>query len=252
MHTDYSNPFTGTQASRSNAIKTLLFAAVVTIALYWVPYAGYVTYPIRLLVTFIHEGAHALMGIFTGGSVASISIQPDGSGLTVTRLYGWLPQLLVASAGYLGASLYGAGLIGLLRRGMEGRKLLFGTGVAVGLVTLGVLGGLIHTGNGFGLMWGILLTGALMLAGLKLNRETAGWVASFIGVQCVLNALFDLKTLFTLTVSTLGGNDAANMARLTLIPAPVWAVLWIGLSLGMLWFVLRPARTPALASRLGR
>lgn len=258
MQTTWKNPFeAGSETVRANATKTLLIVAAITIALNWVPgqwgtYISAITYPIRLLVTFIHEGAHALVGLLTGGAVQSISVQPDGSGLTQTYLFGWLPAVLVASAGYLGASLYGATLIGLLRRGVEARKLILVTGVAVGLVTLGVLKGLIFTGNVFGLFWGVVLTAALLFAGLKMSRQAAGWTAAFIGVQCVLNALLDLKTLFTLTVSTWGGNDAANMASKTLIPAPVWAALWIVLSLGMLAFVLRPSRTPALATRFAR
>jgi len=246
MRTDWENPFAAPTASRrAEAVRTLLIAAAVTIALYFVPYAGFITYPIRLLVTFIHEGSHALVALLTGGAVASISIQPDGSGLTQTRLYGWLPRLLVASAGYLGATFYGAGLIGLLRRGVPAKRLLLVTGIAVGLVTLGVFGGMFLTGNAFGLFWGLILTAALLLAALKLSPEVAGWVASFIGVQCVLNALFDLRTLFALSVSTGAATDALGMQRLTLIPASVWATLWIALSLGMLWFVLRPARRPS-------
>ncbi|MDX1933113.1 MAG: M50 family metallopeptidase [Capsulimonadales bacterium] len=238
------NPFMADSETRpSGATRTLLLAALITIGLYFVPYAGYVTYPIRLLVTLIHEGSHALMSLLTGGWVQSISIEPDGSGLTMSLLRGWLPQVLVASAGYLGATLYGAGLIYLLRRGASGRPLLLGTGILTGLVTLGIFLGLIFTGNVFGLFWGLMITAGLLIAGLKLPKGTAGWLAAFVGVQCVLNALFDLRTLFTLSVSTLAPTDAMGMARLTLIPAPIWAALWIITAFFMLWLVLRPARS---------
>ena len=241
---DFSRANSG---SGSIASRTLLIAAVATIALYFIPYAGYVTYPVRMLVTFIHEGSHALMAILTGGSVESISIQPDGSGLTKSWLAGGLPQILVASAGYLGASLYGAALIGFLRRGVSAKRLLIITSVAVALATTLVLKGLLFTGNIFGLVWGVLLTAGLMLAALKLPKDAANWVAAFVGVQCVLNAFYDLHTLFTLSVSTMRPTDAMAMAQSTLIPAPVWAGIWMLTALLMLAFVLRPARKPALA-----
>ena len=246
--------FSGTNKTNDGAgnvaAKTLLIAAVATIALYFIPYAGYVTYPIRMLVTFIHEGSHALMAILTGGSVSSISIQPDGSGLTQSYLAGGLPQVLVASAGYLGASLYGAALIGFLRRGVSAKRLLIITSIAVALATTAVFKGLLFTGNIFGLIWGVLLTAVLLFAALKLPTNAANWVAAFVGVQCALNAFYDLHTLFTLSVSTMRPTDAMAMAQSTLIPAPFWAGLWMLSALVMLAYVLRPtraARKPALA-----
>jgi hypothetical protein len=251
MRTNWSDPFAAqSPTARADAVRTLLIAAAVTIVLSLIPYAGFITYPIRLLVTFIHEGSHALMAILTGGAVQAISVSPDGSGLTTSRLPMGLSPLLVASAGYLGASLFGAALIGLLRRGASGNRLLLVTAIAVGLVTLGVLGGIFNAWGHppfavlFALFWGVVLTAGLFIASRKMDAKTAGWAAAFIGVQCTLNALFDLKTLFALSVHTGAQTDAMNMARMTLIPAPVWAAFWMALSIGMLWFVLRPSRTP--------
>jgi hypothetical protein len=221
-------------------VRSLLIAAVATIALYFIPYAGYITYPIRMLVTLVHEGSHALMALMTGGSVASISIQPDGSGLTQSYLAGWLPQVLVASAGYLGASLYGAAIIGFLRRGVSAKRLLIITSIAIGLATTLVLKGLLFTGNIFGLAWGALLTASLMLAALRLPRDWANWLTAFIGIQCVLNAFYDLHTLFTLSVTSGARTDAMSMYSSTLIPAPFWAGLWLLTAVAMLAFVLRP------------
>src|SRR3712207_5834606 len=112
----------------------LLIATAVTVALWFVPYAAYLTYPIRLLVTFLHEGAHALAALLTGGAVHHIGIYPDGSG--VTQTLGGL-YLVTVSSGYIGATLYGAALLAALRRGAKGRVLLLVTGVFIGLLTLG-------------------------------------------------------------------------------------------------------------------
>ena len=250
----FHSPFgEGSATAKQAGVRTLLIAAAITIALYFIPYAGYITYPIRLLVTFIHEGAHALMAIVTGSPVEAIGIMPNGSGVTLTRPVSYISSLLTSSAGYLGAMLFGAMTIALLRKGIAGRRLLLGTAVAVGLVTMGAVKGIVWPGSWgmvdpfglfFALFWGFVLTVGLLIAAKKLPRDMADWTAAFIGVQCVLNALFDLNTLFSLSVGTGAHTDARNMEQLTLLPAPLWAGLWIVLSLGMLLFVLRPERAP--------
>lgn len=241
------NPFRtgpGTD-SRMLGSRILLASAFLTVLLYFVPFAGYLTYPLRLLGTFIHEGSHALAAILTGGWVQSISIQPDGSGLTKT--IGGI-GLIISPAGYLGAMLYGALLVSLIKRGVSGKPLLLTTGVLVGLVTLGIFLGMLFTGNLFGLFWGILLTVALGIAGWKLTPQAASWTAAFIGIQCIMNALYDLGVLFSLTTMGHGANDAANMQHMTWIPAPVWATLWIATALGMLWIVLCPSKRRAVST----
>jgi hypothetical protein len=222
----------GSSTLHNTTVRNLLLAGLLTVALYFIPYAGFVTYPIRLLVTFIHEGCHALATVLTGGMVLRMMVQPDGSGVTES-MGGW--GTIISSAGYLGATFYGALLIAALRRGVPARTLLMVTGGIVGLMTV------LLTRNVFGFFWGVLLTAGLVLAGRKLSEPAAAWGAGFIGVQCVLNALFDLRTLFDLTVMGSAQNDAANMARMTLIPAPFWAGLWIVSAFVMLAFVLGPA-----------
>jgi hypothetical protein len=61
-------------------------------------------------------------------------------------------------------------------------------------------------------------------------------------VQNCLNALFDLKVLFTLSVSEGARTDALVLQELTRIPALVWALLWSGISIGILALLLRGYR----------
>jgi hypothetical protein len=61
-------------------------------------------------------------------------------------------------------------------------------------------------------------------------------------VQCLLNALSDLKTVFFLNAPLVGSDihtDAANMNAATGIPGFMWVVIWIGLSLFMISIGLR-------------
>lgn len=223
--------------TRRRVDASIVGAALATIGLSLIPWAGIVTYPLRLMVTFVHEGFHALAALLTGGSVHAIQLMPNGSGVTLTS--GGFGAV-ISSAGYLGATLYGALLLALLRRGVPGSRLL---AITAGFVGLLALGGLL---NPFTLFAGLLIAGLLALGARRLPRKGADWLAGFVGVQCVLNALFDLKTLFLLSVSSGVPTDAMNMQRATLIPAVVWSVLWIVAAAGILWAVLLK---PALRER---
>jgi hypothetical protein len=67
------------------------------------------------------------------------------------------------------------------------------------------------------------------------------FLVSFMAVQCILNALLDLKTVFFLSSPFAPSipTDAVNMANATGVPALIWAVIWIGLALGILWLAMR-------------
>ena len=96
-------------------VRTLLAVTLLSVALWFIPFAEYLTYPFRLFVTFIHEGGHALAALLTGNSVVSLSVSPDTSGLTVSTQGGFFSQMLTSSAGYVGATAYGALLLVLIR-----------------------------------------------------------------------------------------------------------------------------------------
>ena len=91
----------------------------------------------------------------------------------------------------------------------------------------------------FGLIVGVGLTAVLILFAAAANPKVAHFFLSFLAVQCCLNALYDLKTLFLISAITSQSSDAVNMQRLTFIPAMVWALLWLGMSLVVLWVTLK-------------
>ena len=107
-------------------VQSLLLVTLLSVALWFIPYADYLTYPFRLFVTFIHEGGHALASWLTGNSVLSLSVSPDTSGLTLATQGGFVSQVIVSSAGYVGAMAFGALLLVLIRRGVAARIVLMG------------------------------------------------------------------------------------------------------------------------------
>lgn len=225
-------------APSRSALRALLLACALSVGLWFVPIASFALYPLRLFVTFIHEGSHALAAILTGGMVEQIVVQPDASGYTLTS-GGW--NAVIVMAGYLGATAYGAGMLALARRPGSARLILAASGLIVASIVLLDVRNLLGLQNLFGLGWGIVIAAGLLLAARRLSARTAELTTMFLGVQCVLNALYDLKTLVGLSTSYGGPvSDAVLMSRIIPLPPVVWAVFWCGLALGILGLSLRP------------
>lgn len=208
----------------------MITASVVSVILSYVPFAGFLVYPFKLFVTFIHEGGHALVTLLTFGSVQGIGINLDTSG--TTQSIGGV-SLLISSAGYLTSTIYGALLLMAARSAS-----LVKAGLA--LSALAVLGLTLVFVNGFfGWLSGIGIATILVISSAVLSTRAAHFFLSFLAVQCCLNAIYDLRTLFVISAISGQPSDAMNMQRLTLIPAAVWALTWMLISLVILWVALR-------------
>ena len=229
--------------------KTLLFAAAISIALWFIPYAEILAYPFRIFVTFIHEGGHAIAALLTGNSVMSLSVSMNGAGETYTTQGGTFSQMFVSSAGYLGAMAFGAVMLVLIRRAAAARVILFVSAFLILFLTF-VFGFLKPIFSGPGSSWwnvpftfvaGVVLSLGLYAIGRWTSERVALFIVSMIAVQCILNALLDLKTVFFLSspFATAVPNDAVNMYNATGVPAIFWSLLWIAVALGMLLLALR-------------
>lgn len=216
----------------------LVWATLLTLALYFIPYANLILYPLRLFVTFIHESGHALATVASGGNVSSIQIMPNGAGLTMSAISPWWIWL-VSSGGYLGTALFGAIMlqIGRIRsQSSPGRAALYAMGFTSAIITLLWC---IRLNDPFSLFTGVGITAALFGMGRFLPVKAANFTAMFLAVQCSLNALGDIAILLHLTVQGSSHNDAANMEATYLLPAPFWAILWAGIACIMLFLSLR-------------
>ncbi|HEV8169164.1 MAG TPA: M50 family metallopeptidase [Pyrinomonadaceae bacterium] len=226
---------------------TLLIAAAISVVLWFIPFAEFLTYPFRIFVTFIHEGGHALAALLTGNSVASLSVATNASGETYTTYGGLFSQVFISSAGYVGSMAFGALLLVLIRKTIAARIVLLGC--AVFIFGLTMIYGLIKpifwvtawSGIPFTLLAGVIISAGLILIARFASAKVATFFVSFLAVQCVLNALYDLKTVFFLS-SPFGPSvptDAVNMSYATGVPAIFWTVIWIAMALGILWFAMR-------------
>lgn len=229
------------RAARPQA-RTLLIAAAISVALWFIPFAEVLTYPFRIFVTFIHEGGHAIATLLTGNSVTSLSVAMNASGETYTTQGGMLSQMFVASAGYLGSMAFGALLLVLIRRAVAARVVLLGSAGLIFALTIvyglfkPVLSWGVLSGIPFTFLAGTLLSVGLVAAARYASPRTATFLVSFLAVQCVLNALLDLKTVFFLSSPFAPSvpTDAVNMSHATGVPAIFWAIVWIGIALVIL------------------
>ena len=195
----------------------------------WGPLA---LYPFRLFTTWVHECGHAVMTVLVGGHVNSIVIERNAAGVTNSLIpQSRVAQGLVASAGYLGASIVGCALM-IAARGRKGAHGILWTIGAFMLVTL-----IIWMRNLFGIVVVLIWSVALIALSRKSSGPVSSFVLSLLAVQVALNSVFDIRVLFLVNS---GHSDADTMARLFVLPTWTWASLWMLISAGLLtWTLLR-------------
>jgi hypothetical protein len=202
------------------------------------------TYPFKLFVTFIHEGGHALAAVLTGNSVRSLSVNIDTSGLTETLVApgGLFSQLFISSAGYLAAISFGALLLWLVRHRVKARAVLAGSALVIAGLTA-VFGFFVPLTNfslqPFTVAAGLAISVGLLAAAKYLPLRAANFLVGFLAVQCVLNAIFDLKDLALISLTSNARTDAGNMAAATHVPAIIWAMVWAVAGFLIVSFALR-------------
>jgi hypothetical protein len=224
-------------------VTTLLFATALSLCLWFLPYAEFLAYPFRIFVTFIHEGGHALAAFVTGNAVHSLTVSPDGSGLVYSTTDSTWASLFVSSAGYLGSMTFGALLLWLVRHRVKARAVLAGSGVLV-LLLATFFGFLAPLWNWslpglFTLASGVALPLGLFAAARYLKPRAATFLVSFLAVQCVLNAVFDLRNVLFASTFTDAHTDAANMAAATGVPSVFWVLFWIVVAFVIVTLALR-------------
>jgi hypothetical protein len=222
-----------TREDARESLSLLVGASVITFALWFVPYVGLALYPVRLFVTYVHEIGHALAAFVTLGLPHEIEIYGDGSGLT---LWSGGVRLIVQGAGYVGTPLIGATLLLLAARRRTVRPALLGAGGVLLASTV------LLAGNPLAWISGLAFGVALVALGARAQPRVARFGLSFLAIQCMLNALADLKSLFVLSAGHPEiATDAQLMAEATggLVPALAWTLIWSLLSLVVLAFALR-------------
>lgn len=110
-----------------------VIAFVIALVLWQMHGLAFLTYPLRLFVTMIHELGHGTTAVLTGGDFGGFRVESSGAGLALTS-GGW--RFLIIPAGYLGTAIFGAVLLFLANRSRKPGTIAIGLGFLIGILTL--------------------------------------------------------------------------------------------------------------------
>lgn len=201
----------------------LMLAIYFGLTYYGGEYGQLILYPIRMLVTFLHEFGHAFGALITGGKVSSLEIRPDGSGVCWTA---GGSRSIILMGGYIGSAIFG--------------NLLFYIGTRnsnqPAKITTYILAGIMLFA-GFFWFTSAFTTGLLAIFALSLfliARKT-NWDADilmFFGLASILYIIQD----FNVGPSS----DLEQYAKeFVVIPAAVWMYIWLGIALLLFLYNIR-------------
>jgi Peptidase M50B-like len=185
-------------------------------------------YPLRIFVVFLHEISHGIAAVLTGGRIVAIGLTFDEGGVCITD---GGSRFLILNAGYLGSLFWGALFLVLSARTRASREITGFVGAFVLVVTL------LYVRSPFGFVYGLLAGAALVGAAAKLPRDIVDDLLQTIGVVSCLYAVWDVGS--DVLRRDVPGSDASGLGLLTGIPAVLWGLAWIALSLVVVFFALR-------------
>ena len=219
---------------RSNGM--IIGLVFISLFLNLVPGLRLVLLPFEYFTTFIHEGSHTIASLIMGAEVHRIVINPDTSGyMQHTLTGGMFSQGFIGSAGYIGAALFGGALIVLSAYEKLSKVLL----ALIGMIFLVAI--VMYVRDLFTLAVCGFLSASLLLIAWKGGGFLNFFAINFLAVQCSLNSFGDVMTLMNLSMgapksaSSTGLSDAEVMAQIFFLPAIFWSILWIVISIVILY-----------------
>ena len=173
-----------------------------------------ILYPIRLLVTFLHEFGHAMGAVVSGGGVENLQINSDGSGYART-VGGSRPIILMG--GYLGSAIFGNLLFLVAARAKP-----FIQPVLV-LLACGMLyAGFFWYNSMF--TTGFLIGFAVFIFFIIWKTNWSREILMFFGLASILYIIQDFNVGPT--------SDLEKYAEIMrVLPAKVWMYIWLGVAL---------------------
>ena len=191
----------------------------------------------RHLVTLVHEGGHAFVALLTGRRLNSITLHSDTSGLTTSsgKPTG-IGMMFTAAAGYTAPAVVGLIIAALIQIDQPGWAM------SAALILLALM--LLHIRNWFGLLV-VVLAGSITTVIVVWSSDTAqdiaatslAWFMLFAAPRPVGEMWNQRRRRRTRT------SDADLLARITHIPAVLWATFFLlfnlaALGLGAWWLAL--------------
>jgi hypothetical protein len=228
-----SNQARPVAASQRLSRSVLVVSALVTVALYAIPEARILSYPLVLLSTLAHELGHGLTAVLVGGQFSSFELYADASGVALTGTGGRLQEVAVLAGGLIGPSIAAVLLFVMGRTPDRARTCLW---LIAALLTAALL---LVVRNLFGWFFiGGLATFCALVAwrGPELLSQL---VIVFGGTQLALSVYSRGDYLFTPVAATSAGDmpsDVAQLSAALLLPYWFWGALCGAISVAVVLF----------------
>lgn len=184
--------------------------------------------PLKILVVFFHEAAHAIATVLTGGEVISLDISPNQGGSVWSRGGN---RFITLSAGYLGSLLIGIGLLMAAARTKADRAVMAGCGIVMLVIAT------FYIRTGFALGFTIAVGVAMLAVSRLLSHGVNDMILRIIGLSSMIYVPYDIFS-DTLARSSLR-SDARMLAEEFGGTTMMWGVVWLVISLAMIGWCLR-------------
>ncbi|SFR98113.1 M50 family metallopeptidase [Yoonia litorea] len=184
--------------------------------------------PLKILIVFFHEAAHAVATILTGGEVVSLSVSADQGGFVLSRGGN---RFLILNAGYLGSLVIGIGLLLAASKSAADKAIM----AALGVLML-VIGGL-YVRDAFALVFTIGVGVMMLLSARFLAHAANDLILRVIGLTSMIYVPFDIFS-DTILRSSLN-SDARMLATEFGGTAQLWGTVWIVASLGVIFWAIK-------------
>lgn len=198
--------------------------------------------PIKLFTVFLHELGHALMALVTGSNITALNIYFNESGYVTSLPKDWFSAFFIANGGYLGSILFAICI--LLLKNTRFKKYIIGIIAIVFLAVTFRYSGIISFTMLYSVVFAVFALVIYMIQNDKLND----WVIEIIGIGSVTYAIYDtfvdtvlmqINNQFGLfSLGKMPKTDAVQLAALTHIPAIVWGIVWLAISIFAIYATL--------------
>ncbi|ACL76325.1 M50 family metallopeptidase [Ruminiclostridium cellulolyticum] len=209
--------------------------------------------PIKLFTVFMHELGHAFMAIATGSGITELKIYFNESGHIMSLPKSWWSSFFIANGGYLGSVLFA--ILILVLKNTRFRKYIIGVIAIIFLAFTFKYSGIVS----FTMLYSVIFAVFALILYMIQNETLNEWVIEIIGIGSVTYAIYD--TLVDTVIIQLGYQfgffrigsmpvtDAVSLARLTHIPAIVWGLIWVGISIFAVYSVFLKNKSRPIRKR---
>lgn len=192
--------------------------------------------PLKLFAVFLHELGHSLMAVIFGYGIQGLRINLNESGYALTLPKNGFSAFMIANGGYLGCLVFALLILYLKRTPVK--KFLLGT-TAILLLVVSIKYG----NSAFTILFSALFAGFVLILYMVHNDKLNEWVIDIIGISSVAYAIYDtfvdtVLLQLNLKLHLIQGwrtvqplTDAVQLQNMTHIPAFIWGLIWLAISL---------------------